>query len=140
MLAVVMTTIVAAAGGWMLVEQPADSGEPYTSFWVTEVFQHMQQQVPNAKLVVLDACMIGQLTPKPTAFFTTLSTFYPLHGVKCDHVVHVGANSSAQLARWPRGAMERIVHGAVQHWSETQTHLREGTTPLAAALDVSDSM
>eukprot|EP00971_Amphidinium_carterae_P350567 6491624-Amphidinium_carterae.1 len=139
LLAVLLATLVAAEGGWMLLEHPEDAGEPHTSFWVTELFGHLQQQLPEAKLVVLDACMLGQVTPKPTAFFTTLRNFHPLHKLRCQHTTHAGANGSAQLARWPKGAMVRLVEGAALHWEFENQKLRETQCPIAAALDLQDS-
>ena len=61
---------VAQRGGIYLIEHTEDPGEPYPSIWATQLMIEMERRV-GAETVLLDQCLFGGPTRKPTCLSGT---------------------------------------------------------------------
>ena len=74
---------IAARGGWVGLEHPADRGrEPYPSFFATKETQTFCEQF-QLRYQVIHQCMFGAITKKPTGLL--LPQRCTLHAPQCNH-------------------------------------------------------
>ena len=79
---------VTKAGGRVLLENPADPGPPFPSFWKSSPFNRMRRSC-GWMVVTGDQCMLGGPTRKRTSLATNIENMDAFNKLKCCHKVHV---------------------------------------------------
>ncbi len=116
-------SLAAALAKWNGLENPADAGEPYPTFWLAAITTTATEAL-TATLTYIDQCQYGATIQKETTVWTTSTHLTLLHRTcKCSQhefvpVITKDSNgkkvfASAEMARYPSRFAEAIAKSCI---------------------------
>lgn len=115
-------------GGWTGLEHPADRGDPYPSFFNTPEVE-LVKQFCKMKYYVLDQCMFGAQTKKPTGMLLPTSSSDMM--IRCKHsrkhpqlrgLDSDGNFLTTPAARYPPGLCAAVAKVVVRQLHQARVH------------------
>ena len=111
LIVVYLLSLIAALGGWIALEHPADPGPPFPSLFATEPIADMCCLL-RCVIVDFHQCLHGAPARKPTGLltndFSLARRVLVTHNGKCNHPqghrAHIGINEAGQFLTTPLAA------------------------------------